>query len=81
MAIALGAGLGAGLGLPLLIVSGCLLYLCVRTRRQVRGVQRHEKGTSIKASQYHHAVEIATQPHNMASELEGTKGGRSELYG
>ena len=81
-AIALGAGLGAGLGVPLLVISAFLVYFCVRVRRRLRaaGLEGHENPRRVP---YRHqsVVEIATQSHNMATELDGFRAGRAELYG
>ncbi|PYI11516.1 hypothetical protein BO78DRAFT_425990 [Aspergillus sclerotiicarbonarius CBS 121057] len=81
-AVALGAGLGAGLGVPLLILSAFLVYFCVRVRRRLRaaGLEGHENPRRVP---YRHqsVVEIATQSHNMATELDGFRPYRAELYG
>ncbi|KAF9885873.1 Serine/threonine-protein kinase [Aspergillus nanangensis] len=67
----LGAGLGAGLGVPLLVVSGYLIYFCVRMRRQVHTMEQQGKCLSEQSSYVHGPVEIATQPHNLATGSAG----------
>ncbi|PYH96618.1 hypothetical protein BO71DRAFT_167268 [Aspergillus ellipticus CBS 707.79] len=81
-AVALGTGLGAGLGVPLLVVSSFLVYFCVRMRRRLyaAGTEGHENPRRVPYRQ-HDVVEIATQPHNMATKLDGFKPRRAELYG
>ncbi|RAL01273.1 uncharacterized protein BO80DRAFT_424838 [Aspergillus ibericus CBS 121593] len=81
-ALALGAGLGAGLGVPLLILSAFMVYFCVRVRRRLRaaGLEGHENPRRVPYRQQG-VVEIATQSHNMATELDGFRPCRAELYG
>ncbi|GFF72957.1 hypothetical protein IFM60648_03816 [Aspergillus lentulus] len=83
-AMTLGAGLGVGLGVPLLVVSGLLIFF-IRMRRRTpaapapRGNEKPYPG----AAYYTGPAEIATQRHNMATELEGSRHlpDRPELYG
>ncbi|PWY68430.1 hypothetical protein BO70DRAFT_382782 [Aspergillus heteromorphus CBS 117.55] len=80
--VALGTALGAGLGVPLLVVSAFLVYFCVRMRRRLHaaGIEGHENPRRVPYRQ-HSVAEIATQAHNMATELDGFRPSRAELYG
>ncbi|RHZ57391.1 uncharacterized protein CDV56_103946 [Aspergillus thermomutatus] len=78
-ATTLGAGLGVGLGVPLLVVSGLLIFF-IRMRRRAPAPPVNEK-VYPGAVYYPGPVEIATQRHNMAMELEGAREDRPELYG
>ncbi|EAW16459.1 uncharacterized protein NFIA_058090 [Aspergillus fischeri NRRL 181] len=84
-AMTLGAGLGVGLGVPLLVVSGLLIFF-IRMRRRAPA----PPAPPVSEKPYPGAVyypgpaEIATQRHNMATELEGSRHDlpdRPELYG
>ncbi|KAF7184049.1 hypothetical protein CNMCM7691_004608 [Aspergillus felis] len=81
-ATTLGAGLGVGLGVPLLVVSGLLIFF-IRMRRRAPAAQTPPVNEKVYpgAGYYPGPAEIATQRHNMATELEGSTHGRPELYG
>ncbi|KAF7168674.1 hypothetical protein CNMCM5623_001614 [Aspergillus felis] len=81
-ATTLGAGLGVGLGVPLLVVSGLLVFF-IRMRRRAPAAPAPPVNEKVYpgAVYYPGPAEIATQRHNMATELEGSTHGRPELYG
>ncbi|GIJ92165.1 hypothetical protein Asppvi_011141 [Aspergillus pseudoviridinutans] len=81
-AMTLGAGLGVGLGVPLLVVSGLLIFF-IRMRRRAPAAPAPPVNEKVYpgAVYYPGPAEIATQRHNMATELEGSTNGRPELYG
>ncbi|RHZ63553.1 hypothetical protein CDV55_104941 [Aspergillus turcosus] len=79
-ATTLGAGLGVGLGVPLLVVSGLLIFF-MRMRRRAPAPAPPVNEKVYPAVYYPGPAEIATQRHNMAMELEGSREDRSELYG
>ncbi|GFF23683.1 hypothetical protein IFM46972_00756 [Aspergillus udagawae] len=81
-AMTLGAGLGVGLGVPLLVVSGLLIFF-IRMRRRAPAAPAPPVNEKVYpgAVYYTDPAEIATQRHNMATELEGSRHDRPELYG
>ncbi|PKX95104.1 uncharacterized protein P174DRAFT_458694 [Aspergillus novofumigatus IBT 16806] len=84
-AMTLGAGLGVGLGVPLVVVSGLLIF-CIRMRRRAPAAPAPPVNEKVYpgAVYYPGPAEIATQRHNMATELEGSRHvlpDRPELYG
>jgi hypothetical protein len=84
-AMALGAGLGVGLGVPLLVVSGLLIFFIrMRRRAPTAPAPPANEKPYPGAVYYPGPAEIATQRHNMATELEGSRHvlpDRPELYG
>ncbi|KAF7128385.1 hypothetical protein CNMCM5793_003115 [Aspergillus hiratsukae] len=79
-ATTLGAGLGVGLGVPLLVVSGLLIFF-MRMRRRAPAPAPPVNEKVYPPVYYPGPAEIATQRHNMAMELEGSREDRPELYG
>ncbi|GFF77379.1 hypothetical protein IFM53868_02075 [Aspergillus udagawae] len=81
-AMTLGAGLGVGLGVPLLVVSGLLIFF-IRMRRRAPAAPAPPVNEKVYPGAVYYAgpAEIATQRHNMATELEGSRHDRPELYG
>ncbi|KAH2033586.1 hypothetical protein KXV45_003097 [Aspergillus fumigatus] len=84
-AVTLGAGLGVGLGVPLLVVSGLLIFF-MRMRRRAPAAPAPPVSEKVYPGAVYDpgAAEIATQRHNMVTELEGSGRNlpdRPELYG
>lgn len=84
-AVTLGAGLGVGLGVPLLVVSGLLIFF-MRMRRRAPAASAPPVSEKVYPGAVYDpgAAEIATQRHNMVTELEGSGRNlpdRPELYG